>query len=128
MAQVTVYGHKDPLRAKRQILSELIQGALVGELGLPPEKRFQRFVALEDGDFVHPADRTADYTIVEISMFEGRSADRIKALLKALMSGWEKLKLHPNDLEITVFQTPKHCWGIRGKTGDELSLAYKVEV
>jgi hypothetical protein len=39
-----------------------------------------------------------------------------------------RLHLHPNDLEITVFQSPKHCWGIRGKTGDELDLGYKVDV
>ena len=38
------------------------------------------------------------------------------------------LNLGANDIEITVFETPKHCWGIRGKTGDELALSYKVEV
>jgi len=39
-----------------------------------------------------------------------------------------RLGMHPNDTEITVFQSDKHCWGIRGKTGDELALNYKVEV
>ncbi len=32
------------------------------------------------------------------------------------------------DVEITIFETPKHNWGIRGMLGDEVSLAYKVEI
>lgn len=32
------------------------------------------------------------------------------------------------DIEITIFETPKHNWGIRGVPGDELKLNYKVEV
>jgi hypothetical protein len=36
--------------------------------------------------------------------------------------------MHPNDLEITIFESPKRCWGIRGKTGDELELTYRVDV
>lgn len=113
----------------RAALSDIIHDALVGELGLPPEKKFQRFIPMEAGDFVFPADRTAAYTIVEISMFEGRSEERIKALIKAIMRAWEgSLGMHPNDMEVTVFQTPKYSWGIRGKTGDELSLGYRIDV
>lgn len=33
-----------------------------------------------------------------------------------------------NDVEITIFETPKENWGIRGLPGDELALNYKVEV
>jgi hypothetical protein len=38
------------------------------------------------------------------------------------------LGISANDVEITVFESPRHCWGIRGKTGDELPLTYRVEV
>jgi hypothetical protein len=34
----------------------------------------------------------------------------------------------PQDLEITIFETPKHNWGFRGLPGDEHTLNYKVEV
>jgi len=30
-------------------------------------------------------------------------------------------------VEITIVETPKANWGIRGKVGDELALTYKVE-
>jgi len=31
-------------------------------------------------------------------------------------------------VEITLFETPRHHWGIRGKLGDALSLSYPVGV
>jgi phenylpyruvate tautomerase PptA (4-oxalocrotonate tautomerase family) len=129
MAQVKVYGLKAHLARNRAELSAIIHASLVKVLGLPPEKRFQRFLPLDPEDFLFPADRTPAYTIVEISMFAGRSEEKLKALIQDIMKETqERLRIHPNDLEITVFQSPKHCWGIRGKTGDELALGYQVDV
>jgi len=129
MAQIKVYGLRQSLDSIKAELSGIIHAALVGELGLPPEKKFQRFLPMEPGDFLFPADRTDAYTIIEVSMFEGRSAEAIKRFIRKLMQEAEsRLRLHPNDLELTVFQSPKHCWGIRGKTGDELALSYPVNV
>ena len=129
MAQVIVYGLRETLNGTRAEWSRIIHDALVVTLGLPPEKRFQRFIGLEEEDFLFPADRTYAYTIIEISMFEGRSQDAIKSLLKKIMAdAREALNISANDIEITVSQSPRHCWGIRGKTGDELALAYKIEV
>jgi hypothetical protein len=128
MAQVKVYGLKDGLAGIKPTLSGIIHAGLVEELGLPAEKKFQRFLPMDPEDFIFPSDRTSAYTLVEISMFEGRPEEKIKNLLRRIMQEWEaRLKLHPNDLEITVYQTPRYCWGIRGKTGDELALGYKVE-
>lgn len=128
MAQVKVYGRRDILAANRARWSDLIQEALVATLGLPREKRFQRFLPLEPGDFIHPADRSPAYTLIEISLFEGRSPESLKALLRKLMADAQAVfGLHPNDIEITLFETPRRCWGIRGRTGDELELGYKVE-
>ena len=129
MAQVKIYGLRETLAGTRAEWSDIIHTALVETLGLPPEKRFQRFIGLEAADFVYPADRTHAYTLIEISMFAGRSPEAIKALLKRIMADAQaSLNLGANDIEITVTETPKHCWGIRGKTGDELALPYKVDV
>jgi hypothetical protein len=129
MAQIKIYGLRESLNKVKAELSEIIHGGLISELGLPPEKRFQRFIPMEPEDFIFPSDRTASYTIIEISMFEGRSEEKIKGLIRRIMSEAAlRLGIHPNDLEITIFQAPKYCWGIRGKTGDELALNYKVDV
>ncbi|MFJ7667406.1 tautomerase family protein [Lysinibacillus sp. NPDC097195] len=41
---------------------------------------------------------------------------------------YSDLNIAPQDIEITIFETPKHHWGIRGLPGDELALNYKVNV
>ncbi|MFW6362747.1 MAG: hypothetical protein ACOC0D_02780 [Spirochaeta sp.] len=33
--------------------------------GLPEIKRFQRFILSDPADFIHPEDRSEDYTIIE---------------------------------------------------------------
>jgi hypothetical protein len=129
MAQVKVYGLRDTLDGTRVHWSRIIHNALVETLGLPPEKRFQRFIGLDAEDFLYPGDRTYAYTIIEISMFEGRSPQAIKSLLNKIMADAQvSLNISANDIEITVSESPRHCWGIRGKTGDDLALAYKIEV
>jgi phenylpyruvate tautomerase PptA (4-oxalocrotonate tautomerase family) len=128
MAQVKVYGLAERLRPIRPTLSDAIHGCVVEALAYPPDKRFHRFFLLEAEDFVYPSDRSEAYTIVEISMFEGRSVEAKKQLVRLLFERLEACGIPPNDLEITITETPRHNWGIRGVPGDELGLGYKVEV
>ncbi|WP_171250042.1 tautomerase family protein, partial [Acinetobacter baumannii] len=40
----------------------------------------------------------------------------------------EQCKIASQDIEITIFETPKENWGIRGKNADELLLNYQVNI
>ncbi|AZI42223.1 tautomerase family protein [Deinococcus psychrotolerans] len=127
MAQVKIYARAAHLALYRQALSDAIHAAAVQTLGLPEDKRFHRFFSLQDVDFIYPPDRSAAYTILEISMFEGRRAETIRSFLRALQQKVPaSAGMHQNDLEITLFETPRAHWGIRGKIGDELQLSYEV--
>ena len=129
MAQVKIYGLASHLENKRQLISDVVHESAMSAYGLPTEKRFHRFIALAEEDFVYPQDRTAAYTIIEFSTFEGRSAETKKALIRELFVNLEQIAgVSPQDTEITIFETPKMNWGIRGKPADELALKYKVEV
>ncbi|MEM9449520.1 MAG: tautomerase family protein [Cyanobacteria bacterium P01_E01_bin.6] len=129
MPQVKIYGLTDTLNPIKATLSDVIHGCMQEALGLPENKRFHRFIALNPDDFYYPGDRTEQYLIIEISMFEGRSVETKKQLLRLLMQRIHTaLDIPVNDIEITIFETPNHQWGIRGMTGDELGLTYKVTV
>jgi phenylpyruvate tautomerase PptA (4-oxalocrotonate tautomerase family) len=129
MAQVKVYGLRSSLAAIRAELSDAIHESLMEAFALPREKRFQRFFPLEREDFSFPSDRSDKYTIVEISVFEGRTAEAKKRLINTLFSRVQaRANVSPQDLEITIYETPRSNWGIRGKPGDELALDYKVDV
>ncbi len=128
MAQIKIFARRRHIDAVRQALSDAIHDVMMETVGLPADKRFHRFIALNDEDFVHPADRGEGYTVLEISMFEGRTDETKRACLRRLMEAVPKATGIPIEaLEITIFETPKANWGIRGKIADELTLNYKVE-
>ena len=129
MAQVVVYGNRTSLDANREALSRAIHGALVSALSYPEGKRFQRFVALEPGDFVYPDDRGPDYTIVEISLFDGRTEAARRDLIAQLFARIEaEAGIAPHSVEVTITETPRVNWGIRGMNAADLVLDYVVEV
>jgi phenylpyruvate tautomerase PptA (4-oxalocrotonate tautomerase family) len=129
VAQVKIFGlrsHLDPIKKQ---LSDLIHTCVMEALHYPADKRSHRFFPLAEDDFFYPPDRTQQYTILEISMFEGRSVEAKKHLMRLLFSRCqERFGISPQDLEVTFFETPKSNWGFRGLPGDEHTLDYKVEV
>lgn len=129
MAQIKIYGLKPNLDKNGSLISTSVHDAIMAALQYPPEKKFHRFIALEASEFIYPSDRSEEYTIIEISMFEGRSIEAKKALIRGIYSNInQQAGITPQDIEITIFETPKENWGIRGLPGDELALGYTVEV
>jgi Tautomerase enzyme len=129
MSQVKVFGLREQLDPVKQRLSDVIRSCVVEALQYPADKRAHRFFPLDRSDFCYPAGRTDRYTIIEFSLFEGRSVAAKKRLIRLLFERVPKeCGITLQDLEITIFETPKHNWGFRGLPGDEHELNYKVEV
>ncbi|MDY6899414.1 MAG: tautomerase family protein [Cyanobacteriota bacterium] len=121
MPQTKIYGVDKYLNPIKNQLSIVIHSCFVDALQYPPEKRFHRFFPMDKSDFIFPSDKSQSYLIIEISMFEGRSVDVKKNLIRLLIKRIsEKFNISRNDLEITIFETPRHNWGVQGVTGDEL--------
>lgn len=129
MSQIKIYGIQqqlDPIKAR---LSDVIHSCVVDALQFPKDKRAHRFFPMQAEDFYFPASASPKYTIIEISMFEGRSVETKKALIRLLFERiGSQCDRQPNEIEITITETPKHNWGFRGLPGDEVGLSYKVEV
>ena len=129
MSQIKIYGLKNHLSAIRESLSDVLHSCVVDAFHYPENKRAQRFLYLDEADFYYPEGRSNKYTIIEISLFEGRSVESKKHLYRLIFERFAgKLGINPNDVEITLTETPLHNWGIRGKSGDELILDYKISV
>ena len=129
MAQIKIYGLKQHLNPIKAQLSDVIHACVVEALAFPPGKRAHRFFPLEVEDFYYPSDRSPRYTILGISLFEGRSIETKKHLIRLLFERTQQaLNFAPADLEITMTETPRHNWGFRGQAGDEISLNYSIEV
>jgi len=127
---IVVYGIKENLNPIKAQLSDVIHKSMQSVLGMPEDKRAHRFIPLDKSDFYYPGGRSDNYTVIEINMMKGRKIETKKALIKSLFSKIElELNILPVDVEITIKEQPKHCWGFRGITGDEVTdLKYSVNV
>lgn len=128
MAQIKIYGLRQSLDPIKSKLSDSIHTCVIDAFQYPADKRFHRFFPLDASDFYFSTDRSDRYTVIEISIFEGRSIDAKKHLIRLLFDRLQPLGISPQDLEITIFETPKHNWGFRGLPGDEHQLNYKIDV
>jgi phenylpyruvate tautomerase PptA (4-oxalocrotonate tautomerase family) len=129
LGQVKIFGIWEQLHPIREKMSAVIHNCVVEAFQYPREKKAHRFIYIEADSFFYFDSRSEKHTIIEINLFEGRSVEAKKNLIYALFEKFEtELGIKPIDLEITLIESPKHNWGIRGKTGDELLLNYKVEI
>lgn len=129
MAQIKIYGIREKLAPIRERLSEAIHECVMEALQFPVDKRAHRFFLMEKEDMFYPAGRTDAYTIIEISMIEGRTIEARKKLIRLL---FDKIKDQVNvqyqDVEICIQESPACNWGFRGMHGDEGKLNYKINV
>jgi hypothetical protein len=105
MVQVKIYGLKEYLNPIKAPLSDAVHSCIMDALQYPADKRAHRFFSLDKSDFFYPAGRTDRYTIMV-----------------------KPFGISGQDLETTIFETPKHNWGFRGLPGDEHQLNYTIEV
>jgi phenylpyruvate tautomerase PptA (4-oxalocrotonate tautomerase family) len=126
---IRIYGIKKYINPVKHQLSEVINQCMVEALSFPENKRVHRFFPMDKGDFFYPEGRSDAYTVIEISMMEGRSVEARKNLIHLLFERIEsEVGIKPVDVEITIFESPACNWGFRGITGDEAKLDYKVNV
>ena len=126
---IRIYGIKEKLNPVKAILSNVINQCMVEALSFPENKRAHRFLPMDKEDFFYPDGRTDAYTVIEISMMEGRSVEAKKRLIHLLFQRLEsEVGIAPIDVEITITESPACNWGFRGITGDEADLDYKINI
>ncbi len=128
MSQFKVYGPRPVLASLRARLSHVLHAAAVDVLGLPEDQAVPSLLSLGRRGLPRPAGRSERYTVIEVLMFEGRSVATKKSFYARLYAdAAAQLGINATDLEISIVETPRHDWGIRGQAGDELALTYEVQ-
>lgn len=129
MSQIKIYGIEEHLLAVREQLSTVIHEVVMEVLGLPADKRAHRFFPMDKHNMLYPGGRTDAYTIIEISMIEGRTVQTRKKLIRELFDRiQERIGIGCQDIEITIHESPACNWGFRGMRGDEVQLNYRINV
>ena len=107
-----------------------IHDALVEAIKIPDHDRFQRLYELDKENFEAPPAKTDNITLIEITLFKGRSFEAKRDLYKVIVNN---LASNPgiagDDIVIVLHEPPLENWGIRdGKPANEVDLGFEIKV
>lgn len=105
-----------------------VQRGLVEGIRIPAEDRDIRVLDDPPHAFAPPACKGPNYTIIEISLFTGRTVDAKRRLYAALVSELSAFGIAPSDLKVVLHDVPRENWGLGGKSAVDIELGFKVEV
>lgn len=103
-----------------------VHEALINVLGVPSSEIQQRLYELPFNNFEYPPDKSMNTTIIEITMFQGRSLKLKRELYQAIVYNLTKKPgIDVNDVTIVILEPPLENWGIRGgKPANEIDFDF----
>lgn len=110
-------------------LMEALHAALVDSLKIPGHDRLIRFVEHHPEHFFVPPGASENYTLIEISLFPGRSLAAKRDLYQDIVRRFGEIGIAAQDVRVVLHEVPMDNWGIRGGVpASEVSLGFKVDV
>ncbi len=129
MPLVRVETRKFRSASQKAEIMEAIHSAMRDTLKIPENDRNIRFHEYHPDDFHVPSGKTENYTLIEITMFSGRSLKTKKALYQGIVTKLGNAGISAADVFIVLHEVPLENWGIRGGIpASEVDLGFKVDV
>ena len=108
---------------------DAVQSALREALKIPEGDRTLRLIEHRASHVAVPPGRGEKFTLVEVTMFSGRSMSAKRALYQAIVRNLAGFDVPPSDIKITLIETPPENWGIRGGLpASEIDLGFNIDV
>jgi phenylpyruvate tautomerase PptA (4-oxalocrotonate tautomerase family) len=110
----------------------IIEGVYLAQreaLQVPAHDRQVRYIEHRPEHFQVPPGKSENYTLVEITLFAGRSIDAKRALHQAIVKNLGAVGIAPDDIFIVLNEVALENWGIRGgMPASEVDLGFKVQI
>ncbi|MBS1197272.1 MAG: tautomerase family protein [Proteobacteria bacterium] len=112
-----------------QALIEAVYLAQREALKVLERDRQIRYIEHRPEHFAVPPDKTEEYTLVEISLFPGRSREAKKALYQSIVGRFEALGIPREQVMIVLHEPPLDNWGFRGGIpASEMDIGFKLNI
>ena len=105
-----------------------VQHALVEGIRIPTDDRHIRIIEYAAESFAVPGDRGPRATLIEISMFAGRSIEAKHRLYAALQRELTQFGLGPRDLKVVIHDEPRENWSVGGVALSDVEIGFKIDV
>jgi len=98
-------------------------------LKVPEGDRQIRYIEHKPEHFAVPPDKTENYTLVEFTLFPGRTLEAKRRLYQSIVRRFGKLGIEPADIFIVLNEPPLDNWGVRGGVpASEVDIGFKLNV
>lgn len=102
------------LEYKKTVL-DAVHVALENAIQIENWDRFQRLYEIEDDLFERSESKTDKFTMIEITMFTGRTKEQKSKLYKEIVKELnERLGIEPTDIFIVINEPTNENWGLAG--------------
>lgn len=130
MPLVKIEIRKGKSKEYKKAILDGIHEALVDAIKIPDHDRFQRLYELDELNFESPPTKTDNVTIIEITMFKGRSIESKRNLYNNIVNNLSKNPgIDGNDITIVLLEPPLENWGVKGgKLASEVDLGFNINV
>ena len=110
-------------------IMEAVYQAQREALKVPEDDRQIRYIEHKPEHFYVPPDKTENYTLVEITLFPGRTLEAKRKLYQSIVRRFGELGIAPTDIFIVLNEPPLDNWGIRGgMPASEIDIGFKLDV
>ena len=97
-------------------LLDAVHIALMNAIQIEDWDRFQRLYEIEDELFERSESKTDKFTMIEITMFPGRTKEQKARIYEEIVKElYERLEIQATDIFIVLNEPPNENWGLAGK-------------
>jgi phenylpyruvate tautomerase PptA (4-oxalocrotonate tautomerase family) len=115
---------------KRELV-DAVRAALSESLQAPREDPLVRLVeySADQLSLPYPDRHSERFTLVDVTMFAGRSINTKRRLYEAIVGRLSDLGVPRQDILIVIHEPAMHNWGVDGgKPASEVELGFKVDI
>jgi phenylpyruvate tautomerase PptA (4-oxalocrotonate tautomerase family) len=129
LARIEILEGRSP--EEMQAMVYAVRGALSEALRAPEEDPTVRLTEYPREQFSLPyADTHSDrYTLVEVTMFKGRSLNTKRRLYRAIVGALASCEVPANDVLVVLHEPPMENWAVDGGIpASEVELGFEVDI
>jgi len=115
--------------AERRALVDAVNRAMIQALRVPEDSHPVRLQEYAAESFLIPKASGARFTLVEATIFSGRSLETKRSLYRAIIENLGALGIAPEDIRTVLYEVPRENWGLKGGIpASEIDLGFEVEI
>lgn len=129
MPHATIHRLSGSTSPDRRAIVEAVNRAMIDALKVPEDTHPVRLSEYDADSFLIPGQSSPAFTLVEATIYPGRSLETKRRLYARLIEGLGELGIAGEDIRVVLYEVPREDWGLRGgMPASEIDLGFDVEI